>query len=89
MMSGAEMESRPEELCTIIPALNVADTIGIVVHTTLEFAAEVVVETDVSPVLTEAVLTEPALVVADTSATVTLTSADVVIACGGASPAQF
>ena len=40
------MESRPDELCAIIPALNAADTIAEVVHTTLEYVAEVVVIDD-------------------------------------------
>ena len=46
MMTGADMESRPDELCAIIPALNAADTIAEVVRTTLEYVAEVVVIDD-------------------------------------------
>ncbi len=46
MMSGANMESRPNELCAMIPALNAADTVAEVVRTTLEFVAEVVVIDD-------------------------------------------
>jgi len=46
MISGADMASRPDELCAIIPTLNGAGTIAEVVRTTLQYVSQVLVIDD-------------------------------------------